>query len=261
MTSGDSVGNIPTESYPSWDDYSSIHENAKSQYEQGQRDKESAMLIDISRNEEAERKQAEDAFNSTPSTPIPQDEDAANDHQADRDSPTTDAIQYVGDEYEWTEKEIRTLVLAVQHEVGKTPDYFPYCNDFDKMQKCMARVIVNRIGQSGFGDTLEEVLNQKNQFTGLLDDIAHYWDLPNSNQFDPEDRRTINNVKSVINGTDGISHNLYFERCSLPGQSSIVEAWEYCRSLYASDSLELEWYEETADNRFLMFISNPNGAY
>lgn len=177
------------------------------------------------------------------------------------DCGSSDEMATADSVHEWTETEIDVLVLAVQHEVGTNPGYYPNCQDFDKLQRAMCRVIYNRIGKPGFGNTLQEVLLQKNQFTGLIDDISHYWEIPNSEQYNPKDERTRANVMAVINGTDGLSSDIYFERCSLRGQSSIYEAWEYVKSLYASPTIALEYYEETSDGRFIMFISNPNGAY
>lgn len=161
----------------------------------------------------------------------------------------------------FTKDEFDTIVLAVQHEVGINPDYYPNCEDFDKIQQMMARVIINRVGQPGFGATLEEVLKQPGQFPGLLEDISHYQSLPNANQYDLYDTITRANVEAVMNGTDDLTGYIYFERCSLPGQTTIEEAWAYARSQFLSPTIQLYWYEETKDGRFIMFISNTNGAY
>lgn len=253
VSTSDSSSQNDLDSFYKERDASSVHEEAKKEYESEQAQASKKLREDLSSLDDESRQKELDSFDSTP--PV------AND-SSESDSHVPDSIYTpVEDKTAWTEEDIRTLILAVQHEVGINPDYYPCCQDFDKLQRCMARVIVNRIGQSGFGNTLKEVLNQKNQFTGLLDDIAHYQDLPNSKQFDPEDRRTFNNVMSVINGTDGISHDLVFERCSLSGQSSIYEAWEYAKSKFLADTIYLYYYEETGDGRFIMFIGNPNGAY
>lgn len=179
------------------------------------------------------------------------------------DSSNTDDHSYknVDNTFKWSERDIEILVLCVQHEVGINPSYYPCCDDFDHLQKLMARVIVNRIGTPGFGNSLFEVLTQKNQFPGLLEDVLNYENLPNANQFDPNDKRTRDNVTSVLYNMDGISHDVFFERRSLKGQSSIAEAYNYAKSLYASDTIDLAWYEETADGGFIMFLSNPHGAY
>lgn len=151
-----------------------------------------------------------------------------------------------------SQKEFDILVLAVQHEVGKTPEYFP-TSDFDKIQQAMASVIVNRIGDERFGQTLEEVLNQENQFTGLLDDINHPENFSNSDQLDVNDARTRENCLAVLNKTSDL-HNkeeLLFERCSL-GEEDLQEAWSDMQSGYIS-RLFLHYSFKTADGRYIMF--------
>ena len=151
-----------------------------------------------------------------------------------------------------SQQEFDTLVLAVQHEVGKTPDYFP-TSDFDKIQQAMASVIVNRIGDERFGSTLEEVLNQEGQFDGLLYDISHPEDFANNDQLDLNDTRTRENCLAVLNKTSDL-HNkesLLFERCSL-GDESLSEAWSFMQSGYIS-KLFLHYSFKTADGRYIMF--------
>lgn len=244
------VTEAPEEPYSYVEDYSSIHDVAKQNIDEEERSKESKILEDISQLENQKRVDEIARFHDY-------HDDSHNTDNTDSSAEVTtaDSVQ------RWTETEIDVLVLAVQHEVGTNPGYYPNCDDFDKLQRAMCRVIYNRIGAPGFGNTLQEVLLQKNQFTGLLEDISHYWEIPNSEQYNPKDERTRANVMAVLNGEDGLSSDIYFERCSLRGQSSIYEAWEYVTSLYASPTIALEYYEETADGRFIMFISNPNGAY
>lgn len=114
----------------------------------------------------------------------------------------------------WTDDDVRILTLAVQHEVGKTDSYTPY-SDFDYVQRLMASVIINRVGNPTFGMTLTEVLLQKNQFPGLLDDINNWQNMKNSEQMDPWDERTRANVLAVLNGEDDIPDNLYYEFSSV----------------------------------------------
>lgn len=240
----------------------SAHEQAKKEYDEAERERDKRINDEVASIWQAEyeeeiKKAAYYYFDDTSSETY-EDNSSSDSEEVTEETKTVDFTpNFTG----WSEQDITILVLAVQHEVGKTPGYFPYCDDFDTLQRCMARVIVNRIGTPGFGNNLYDVLNQKNQFTGLLEDVSHYWELPNANQYDPYDERTRANVMAVLNGTDGISHDLYFERCSLRSQSSITEAWEYVKTLFASPNLKLEHYEETGDGRFLMFISNPTGAY
>lgn len=245
---------IPIEFSSVAPDYSSVHEEAKKKLDSEERAKESKILEDISSLEDEKKEEEIKNFYST-------DDHTASSDVDDSSTDSSEDITTANSSHKWTETEIDILVLAVQHEIGTNPGYYPNCDDFDKLQRAMCRVIYNRIGKPGFGNTLQEVLLQKNQFTGLIDDISHYWEIPNSEQYNPKDERTRANVLAVLNGTDGLSSDIYFERCSLAGQSSIGEAWEYCKSCYLSDTIELEYYEETADGRFIMFIANPNGAY
>ena len=158
-----------------------------------------------------------------------------------------------------TDDETKMLILAVQHEVGLNPNYYPD-EDFDFIQQCMAKSIKNRIGTPGFGNTLSEVLLQKDQYTGLLNDIKNYKALNNSNQYNEHDERTLKNVQIVMNGEDSLPSDLYFERCS-EDESTIEEAWENFQKEYSSDELVLYYWFNTSDGRFIMFAENANGAY
>lgn len=151
-----------------------------------------------------------------------------------------------------SQKELDILVLAVQHEVGKSPEYFPTAN-FDQIQQAMASVIVNRIGNETFGKTLEEVLNQENQFTGLLDDISHPESFDNKDQLDVNDERTRENCLKVLNGTSKLNNNdqLLFERCTLT-EEDLQDAWKEMQSGYIS-KLFLHYAFKTADGRYIMF--------
>lgn len=142
------------------------------------------------------------------------------------------------------------LVLAVQHETGLNPGYYPD-EDFDLLQQAMASVIWNRIGKPGFADSLEDVLSQEGQFDGLLDDIKNIDGLANANQFNVNDSRTRKNCIAAINGELYNGEKILFERCSID-ESSLWEAWRNMQSCY-SKQLSLVYSFETSDGRWIMF--------
>lgn len=140
-----------------------------------------------------------------------------------------------------TEEEISLVVQAVQHEVGTNPDFYPgYEYDFDYIQQCMARVIINRIGRDGFGNTLIEVLTKPRQFMPI----------ENLSDYDPYDERTRQNVLAVINGTDGISDDVLFE---MSYKSHDLERnMENMKSQLVCE-VSAYYYAFTAEGRMLIF--------
>lgn len=140
-----------------------------------------------------------------------------------------------------TEEEISLVVQAVQHEVGTDPNfYLGYDYDFDYIQQCMARVIINRIGRDGFGNTLMEVLTKPKQFMPI----------ENLSSFDPYDERTRRNVLAVINGIDNISNDVLFEMSykshDLDRNMENMESQIGCK-------LSAYFYVFTAEGRMLIF--------
>ncbi len=159
--------------------------------------------------------------------------------------------------YNLTETEINLLVQAVMHETGANPDFYPF-GDFDIVQQYMAASILNRIGQPGFGMgfstayTLYDVLANTNQYDTLL------WEL---DSFDPYTERCRNNVLSVLNGYAYTPDFLYFERCSMVGE----DYWSAQESFYAqygyNSSIQIAYMTLTKEGRYLIFATNPYGAY
>lgn len=137
-----------------------------------------------------------------------------------------------------SEKEIDMLVQAVQHEVGNNPYYFPGYN-FDYIQQCMAKVIINRVGKQGFANSVTDVLSQP----------GHFMPLENLSDFDPNDETTRQNVLSVLYGTDNIPDSLVFEMSftSLDVNHNIEIMEQQVGDV-------IPFYSAlTADNRYLLF--------
>ena len=151
--------------------------------------------------------------------------------------------------------QINLLVQAVQHETGNSPEFYPN-GDFDIVQQYMAASIINRIGQPGFGaegttpTSVWEVLNNPIQYGNMLNELS--W-------FDAYDERTRANVLAVINGTVYTPKNLYFERCSEINE----DYWSAMESFYNqyNTGIVIDYMSPTAEGRYIIFASNPGGAY
>lgn len=157
-----------------------------------------------------------------------------------------------------TASEIETIVLAVQHEVGKTSSYSTNI-DFDYVQQMMAACIINRIGNSKFGQTLNEVLTQKNQFPYLLEDIENWKASRNASQFDPNDERTRRNVLAVINGTSEVPDDLFYEFSSVYNpQVSVTVQYEErtTKDVFLVRPL-LHMFMLSSDGRICYFAREP----
>ncbi len=100
------------------------------------------------------------------------------------------------------QKELGMIVQTVQHEVGAFENFYPDA-DLDVIQQCMTRVIINRVGRSGYGfhDTVYEVLTHPGQFVPLEE----------LEPIDPAEPRTLSNVLTVLRGEDNISKDIIFE--------------------------------------------------
>lgn len=101
----------------------------------------------------------------------------------------------------------------------------------DRAQQLTAATMINRIGKKGFGvdgfsggtgaKDLVDVLSQPGQYSivgedgqivmSLLEDISHYWELDNADQFDPCDSQTLKNVNKVLSGELNLPTNLVCE--------------------------------------------------
>ncbi len=140
-----------------------------------------------------------------------------------------------------TEAEIQLVVQAVQHEVGCDPTYFQGY-DFDVIQQCMAKVILNRVGRTGFADTIDGVIDQPGQF------------MPRSQltKFSPTEERTRKNVIAVLNGdASQIPDNLIFE---MSFTSSDVERNLGVMERQVGDvELYYDGMARSADGRYLYF--------
>lgn len=121
-----------------------------------------------------------------------------------------------------TPQEMNLIVLAVQHEVGNSPDYYPGY-DFDTIQKYMASVIINRVKSEQFPDTVSDVLQQPGQFMSLSE----------LSSFNENDERTKANVIEVLKGN--FKSNTLFERSSLTVPNGV------------------KYYAITSDGRYLIF--------
>ncbi len=99
--------------------------------------------------------------------------------------------------------DIALICCMVQHEVGSSYSGFPGY-DFDYIQRCMARVIINRIGRPQNANTVVGVITQPGQFVASLNHLK-------KPGIDPNDETTRRNVMAVLNGDDGISEKLLFE--------------------------------------------------
>lgn len=110
--------------------------------------------------------------------------------------------QYQTDEYiiAFSNKELDMLVQAIQHEVTCDEAAFPY-EDLDKIQQCMARVIINQVLDDEFKDTIY----------GVLSDPGHFMPLENLVEFDPHDERTLKNAMIVLKGEDSHSSKIFYE--------------------------------------------------
>ena len=115
----------------------------------------------------------------------------------------------------------------------------------NRAQQLTAATMLNRIGkvgfgvegyEYGFGKNLIDVLSQEDQYSvidengyvsqSLLDDISHWTELPNRNQFNPSDADTIANIKKVINGEVEVPENLVAEIRSSPYASREEAEWD-----------------------------------
>ena len=184
--------------------------------------------------------------------------------------PITDAVTYeenienedtselvTTSSYSLSDAEIDMLVQAVQHETGANPSFYPN-GDYDVIQQYMAASIINRIGQPGFGDgyttpnSLYEVLANPVQYGSMV------WEL---DWYDANDTRTRNNVMAVLNRYAYTPENLYFERCSEVGE----EYWSAQDSFYSqygyNSSISICYMSLTQEGRYIIFATNPAGAY
>lgn len=110
--------------------------------------------------------------------------------------------QYQTDEFiiAFSNKELDMLVQAIQHEVTCDEAAFPD-EDLDKIQQCMARVIINQVLDDEFKDTIY----------GVLSDPGHFMPLENLEAFDPHDERTLKNAMTVLKGEDSHSSKIFYE--------------------------------------------------
>lgn len=95
--------------------------------------------------------------------------------------------------------EIDLACMMVQHEVGNDPTAYPG-EDFDLIQKYMARVIINRLGKHGWNN-IADVISAPYQFCPIEDLYA----------FNAYDETTRKNVLSVIENTDGLRSDILYE--------------------------------------------------
>ena len=137
-----------------------------------------------------------------------------------------------------SEEEIDMLVQAVQHEVGNNPYYFPGYN-FDYIQQCMTRVIINRVGKKGFA----------NSVTGVLSQPGHFMPLEELSSFDENDKRTRKNVLAVLYGEDNIADTLVFEM-----SFTNLDETHNIKVMEKQVGDVIPYYAAiTADNRYLLF--------
>lgn len=124
-----------------------------------------------------------------------------------------------------TEYEIQLMVRAVQHEVGKGDWFFPDA-DFDYVQQCMARVIVNKVGTTGCGDTIYSTLILSGHF--MKKEALFQTEIKDGQEverFDPYNETTRRNVLTVLRGEDSISHTITVEM-SFPTRLTFDECIE-----------------------------------
>lgn len=141
--------------------------------------------------------------------------------------------------YDW---ELDLIVKAVQHEVGNNPSYFPGY-DFDYIQQCMAGVILNHVGKPDFAGSVY----------GVLTDPGHFMPLENLARFSATDKQTLKNVLAVIYGKVHIDSNVIFEMSfTSPDMGTNQNKME---SLVGK--VEIYHTAVTADNRYLVYASNP----
>lgn len=109
-----------------------------------------------------------------------------------------ESIQSVNSEgFNIAEWEINLVCQMIQHELGSDPNFFPGY-DFNHLQQCEARVILNRLGTHGWNNVADIIL-AKNQFVPSLDEIS---------SFNPYEPTTRANVMKVLRGEDGIRDDL-----------------------------------------------------
>lgn len=122
-------------------------------------------------------------------------------------------------------------------------------------QRC-AGTMVFRIGKLGFGEegfvtpgyrakNLKDVLSQPGQFSlvddygnvvfSLLDDISNWQNLPTAEQFNPNDERTIRNIRMVLDGTADLPDTMVYEVRSNP-DVSYEEAEAELKARYSDSS-------------------------
>lgn len=143
---------------------------------------------------------------------------------------------------------------------------------FDRAQQMTCAAMVQRIGKLGFGvdatvanmkkaENLKDVLEQDGQFPYILEDISHYWELDNADQFDPCDSRTLSNINKVLHDEAGLPKDLFYEvrpYANMPQE----EAEEQLHN-FISDSPHVILYEivpcsYSGSNFYLVFGRNDN---
>ncbi len=141
----------------------------------------------------------------------------------------------------YSDYEFELLGKIVEHEVGKWPSYFPGY-DFDYIQKCMAKIVINRIQSSKFPNSILEVLCQP----------GHFMSIEELDKCPTMGENTRNNLLSVIYGEDDISDTIVFEMSfTSPDMAANQRSME---SMVGPVSI---YYTAiTADNRYLIYASS-----
>lgn len=137
-----------------------------------------------------------------------------------------------------TEEDIGLIVQAVQHEVGSHQSYYPWA-DIDKIQQCMARVIINQVGRPDCGYNIYDVLFHPGHFTNI-ERLYNY---------DPEEPTTLKNVMTVLRGEDNQSSEIIFEMSFV--NSTLDESLEIMEKQVGS--VNPYFWTTTADDRLLVF--------
>lgn len=149
------------------------------------------------------------AYNQIDSDTLDEDEEIIDDDFVELAS--DEEIFYMNG-FEVAPWEIDLVVKMVQHELGSDPRFFPDY-DFDYIQQCEARIILNRVGTNGWKN-MNEILLAPNQFITSLSELS---------DFDPTEPRTRQNVLKVLRDEDNVPEGMI---CSMswPYDMSVSEA-------------------------------------
>lgn len=156
-----------------------------------------------------------------------------------------------------TEYEINLMVRAVQHETGIGPWFYPDA-DYDYIQQCMARVIVNKVGTTGCGNTIYSTLILSGHF--MTKEALFKTKIEQGQEielFDPYDETTRRNVLTVLRGEDSISHTITVEM-SCPKNCTLDEYLEIIKPEIGS--VILYFWTVTAEGRTLFFAEPDESA-